>query len=130
MVKNYCFLIIGSIFILANIITSQSIDGNYFGINNNNEKSYASFLINIRNLQEFKVFYPLAKKIYGIKIDEEVFQEQIKTKKEITKLQTLLTVNPKQKNILYDLYLLYRQQNSNLAQEYLNKAQLIDPTVK
>lgn len=130
MVKNYCFLIIGSIFILINIIASQSIDVNYFGINNNNEKSYANFLINIRNLPEFNTFYPLAKKIYGVKIDEEVFQEQIKTKKEIVKLQSLLAINPKQKNLLYNLYLLYQKQNSNLAQEYLNKARLVDPMVK
>jgi len=131
MVKNYCFLIIGSVFVLLNIIVSQNINTNYFGIINNDENSHINFLISIRSLPEFNTYYSLAKKIYGTKVDEGVFQEQIKTKKEIAKLQSLLAINPKQKNLLYDLYLLYQQKGDlQSAQEYLRKAQLIDPMVK
>lgn len=131
MLKNYCLLILGLSFVVANIFLSQNLDSGYFKVANGDEKSFANLLIKIKALPDFNTFYSLGQKIYGTKIEEDVFQEQIKMEKEILRIQSLLTLNPKQKYLLYNLYLLYQQKgDTHQAQEYLNKAKLIDPTVK
>jgi len=130
MLKNYGFMLLSLMVVAANIFISQNLSKDYLGLIRNEQKAYASFLIGIKKLPEFADYYNLALKIYGQKFSIRVFQEQVKNQEDIQKMQAFLVINPRQKNILYNLYLLYQKQgNEKLAQEYLNKARYIDPNV-
>ena len=131
MLKNYGFILVGLIIIIFNLFFSQNLPKNYFALVKNDQKAYANFLINIKKLPEFASYYNLALKMYSQKFSNQVFYEQVKNQENIQKMQTLLIINPHQKNILYNLYLLYQQKgDEKLAQEYLNKAKAIDPGIK
>jgi len=131
MLKNYGFCIVGFLIVLLNIIVSQNLPASYFQITKNNQEAYASFLRSIQKLPEFSAFFQMGKNIFGQEMNQYVFKEHYENEKNIRQMQTLLTINPYQKNTLYNLYLLYKQEGDvKLAQEYLSKAQAIDPMVR
>jgi len=125
----FCYFLL-IIFLFLNIFTSQQISSLYFQIANNQKTARLKFLVYLRSSPLFEQFYQVAKNSYGQGINEVVFDDKIKLQNQIFKMQKLLQLNPKQKNILYNLYLLYQLKNTNLAREYLHKAQLIDPMIK
>ena len=54
-----------------------------------------------------------------------------KRKETMAEFESLLQKNPKSRDLLYNLYLLYNEDGNKIkAEEYLKKAKEIDPTVK
>ncbi|NCP17529.1 hypothetical protein GW853_03210 [Candidatus Kuenenbacteria bacterium] len=71
------------------------------------------------------------KVIYGDEIEKQVFAEKYQRQQQISTLEVLLQKNPQARDVLYTLYQLYLADGkTNNAQEYLKKAQQIDPMIK
>lgn len=69
--------------------------------------------------------------IYGKDIENEVFFEENQRKEEIKKLKLILEKNPKARDLLLKLAVLYFEDNNfSQAKFYYQKAKEIDPAVK
>ncbi len=118
-------------FLLINIYYSQKVSPLYFSLIGGNKTSVVSFLQKIKNLPVFNQFLSMNSNIYGPLIKDEINRTETARKENITKLESLLEKNPKSRDVLYDLYLLYKEEGNNgKAVEYLNRAREIDPTLK
>jgi len=127
--KIFLFLaIFGYAFI--NIFFSQNISPLYFQVAKENRQAVVNFLSQIKNYPAFGSFLATNKNIYDDSLEQEVFAESIKRKQTIENYEELLEQNPKSRDILYNLYLLYHEENNELkAAEYLKRAREIDPAL-
>jgi tetratricopeptide (TPR) repeat protein len=135
--RNFTFVLL-SIFVMSllllylfvNILSSQLISPLYFQIAKEDRKSVIVFLEKIKDFPSFPYFLDIHKKIYGNQIEQNVFAEEVKRKETIQNLELLLTRNSKSRDILYNLSILYHEDdNPKKAGEYLKRAQEIDPTI-
>jgi len=119
-----------SLVLLSNIVVSQTTHPLYFQIINDDKKAVVEFLKKIKPIAEFPYFFEMSKKIYGEEIEKDVFAETWERKAMIIKLEQLLVKNPKARDVLYGLYLLYHKEGNKIkANEYLDKAKEIDPSL-
>lgn len=119
------------LYLFVNILSSQLISPLYFQIAKEDRKSVIVFLEKIKDFPSFPYFLDIHKKIYGNQIEQNVFAEEVKRKETIQNLELLLRRNSKSRDILYRLSLLYREEgNQTKADEYLNKAKVIDLVIK
>ena len=82
-------------------------------------------------LPAFPLFLQMNKNIYGGSLKQEVFAKDNKRKETIAKFESLLQKNPKSRDLLYNLYLLYQEDgNGTKAEEYLRRAKVIDPMIE
>lgn len=89
-----------------------------------------SFLQKIKKLPVFNQFLSMNSNIYGPSIMDEINNIETARKQNIGKLESLLEKNPKSRDVLYDLYLLYKEEGNNMrAQQYLEKAKAVDPSI-
>ncbi|OGK21455.1 hypothetical protein A2866_02055 [Candidatus Roizmanbacteria bacterium RIFCSPHIGHO2_01_FULL_39_8] len=136
--KNYTFVLLSIfgisfllVYLSVNILSSQLISPLYFQIIKEDRKSFIVFLEKIKDFSSFPYFLGMHKRIYGNRIEQDVFAKEVKRKETIQNLELFLTRNPKSRDILYRLSLLYRDEgNQTKADEYLNKARVIDPVIK
>jgi len=118
------------VFVIINAASSQTISSVYFGLINNDKKAAVDFLIKIAPVSEFGIQLTKYVKLYGADIESAVFKDQREKKQTINKLEQLLAINPKSRDILYGLYLYYdRLGEKNKAQEFLRRAKDIDPLI-
>lgn len=118
------------VYLFANNLSSQLISPFYFQIAKEDRKSAIVFLEKIKDFPFFPYFFDMHKKIYGDRIEQDVFAEEVKRKETIQNLELLLTHNSKSRDILYKLSVLYGEDgNAKKAGEYLKRAQEIDPTI-
>ena len=118
------------IFLLFNILASQAISSLYVGVVNDNRNSIVEFLKRIKPLPIFQSQLDHYKNIYGKTIEQEVYAQDIRVNNKIIQLEKLLALNPESRDVLYNLYILYSEKgNRQKAQEYLRKAQEIDPNI-
>jgi tetratricopeptide (TPR) repeat protein len=118
------------LFLLFNIIASQTISPLYFNLVNDGKKSTINFLQKIRNQEFFTKIYQMNKNIYGENIENEVFGNEKNRQLLITNYQQALEKNPESRDALYNLYILYKKEgNLTKAKEFLYKARLIDPNL-
>ncbi len=116
------------IFLLLNIVTSQTVSSLYYEIINDKEAPVASFLKKIRFLPEFANIFKMNKNIYGPSLANDVFQDQKQRQDLIKKFEQALSQNPQSPEALYNLSLLYRKEGDPIkANDYLNRAKEIDP---
>lgn len=118
-------------YILANIILSQSISPLYFAVMKDDESSSATFLRRIRHLPQFDQAMRYQEEIYGEKLRDDVFKEELGRKQLISKLEYAYNINPKAREVLYGLSKLYEEDgNKEKAEQYLHKAKGIDPMIE
>lgn len=125
------FLIFIVVLLLAaNIVSSQNISGLYFRLVDGGKQATVEYLKTIKTLPQFRKDLDRQKALFGQNIENEVFEEEVRRKQRIKELEGLLQKNPKSRDILYALYLLYNEEgNKQIANEYLRKAQEIDPNI-
>ncbi len=117
-------------FLILNLIYSQTISPIYFQMINNNKKAVVSFLEKIKTFPEFQKILEMNKNIYGKTVGEETFRQENEKKLMINNLEQKLMINPKARDILYSLFLLYKEKGDNLtAKKYLKQAKEVDPAI-
>ena len=135
---KYIFLTAGKVFlylflflsILLNIFSSQLISPLYFQLVKEDKNAVISFLNKIKNFPVFPAFLTMNKNIYGDSLEEEVFAENKKREEMIAEYEILLQKTPKSRDILYNLYLLYKEDGNKIkAEEYLRRAKEVDPSI-
>lgn len=119
------------VFLAINIFFSQNISPLFLKVINFDYQSTVIFLKKIKKTPYFSKELTKFKKIYGQKIVNDVLFEDIQREKEIKKLKDFLKLNPDSRDLLYNLYFLYKEAgDEKLAKEYLQKAKAIDPWIK
>jgi tetratricopeptide (TPR) repeat protein len=118
------------IFLIINIYFSQNISSLYQEIINNEKEAVISYLKKIKKQPFFKSELKKFTQIFNQSIAKEVFFEDEQRKIKIKKLKEALKKNPKSRDILTNLAILYQEDgNDKLAQEYFNKAKEVDPNL-
>ncbi len=116
--------------LLANIFASTEFPLIYDQVLNNNKEAVVVFLNDLRKTVFFKPELARAQKLFGYSIRSGVFGDESKTKKEITKMEELLKLNPNSRDVLYKLYLLYYKIGEDSKSRYfLQRARKIDSTL-
>ena len=119
------------LFLIFNLVSSQAISPLYFQFVGNDKNSAIDLLEKIKKFPEFQKILEMNKNIYGKTIEKEVYRQENDEISMINNLEQQLRINPKAKDILYRLYLLYKEKGNNLtAEKYLKQAQELDPTLK
>lgn len=117
-------------FVVVNIFSSQIISPFYLRLVNEDRGAVVSFLKKIMLLPQFTNEYKNYHTIYGETLENEVFSEKKAREKKINELEQILVNNPKERDVLYSLYLLYRETgNDKMAGEYLERAKAVDPSI-
>ena len=118
------------IFLIINIYFSQNISLLYQKILNNEKEAVISYLKKIKKQPFFKSELKKFTQIFDQSIAKEVFFENEQRKIKIQKLKEALKKNPKSRDILTNLAIIYQEDgNDKLAQEYFNKAKEVDPNL-
>jgi len=118
------------IFLIINIYFSQNISFLYQEIINNEKEAVISYLKKIKKQPFFKSELKKFTQIFNQSIAKEVFFEDEQRKIKIQKLKEALKKNPKSRDILTNLAIIYQEDgNDKLAQEYFNKAKEVDPNL-
>ena len=119
------------IYLFLNILFSQNISTLFFGVIDNQKQAAVDYLKKIKLLPQFNKELEYYIQIFGKEIGDEVFRDEKKRKEKITELEQLLTKNDRARDVLYGLYLLYKEDENNLkAEKYLMRVKEIDPNVK
>ena len=119
------------VFIMINLVVSQNISPLYFQMINDEKRTVATYLTDIRKLPFFSSELIRYKNKYGEGVEKEVFKIEEARRKNITKLENALKDNPSSRDLLYNLSILYREAGDETrAGEYLKLAKEIDPNVK
>lgn len=126
------FLILISILFLGfNIFQSQSISSLFSDVVNGQRQGVVDYLKKIMELPQFKGELENYKSNYGASLEDEVFSDEKKREEKIALYEQILQKNSKSRDILYGLYLLYKEEGDNSrAQDYLRQAKEIDPDIK
>lgn len=123
-------LLVSLIFLLLNILASQTIDSSYFNLINNDKNAVINFLKKIKPLPEFKNLLITNQNIFDNSLEKDVFSEDLARKTMINNFEQLLNKNPSSRDILYSLFLLYNASGDKIkTREYFNKVQKIDPNL-
>jgi len=119
-------------FVLINIYSSQTIHPLFIRLVNQPQKpDVILFLKKIKGTKEFSQQLDYFKNLYGEEIEKEVYAEEVKRREEIKKLEAILPKNPKARDVLVKLAILYFEDGKpNAAKDYYQKAKAIDPLVK
>lgn len=124
-------LIAGTAFLLLNILSSQTVSPLYSGLVNEDKQATATYLQKIRLLPQFTQELPLYESKFGPEFKDLVYSDEHKRQAMIAQLEQMLNQNPKARDVLYGLYLLYKEgRNGSRAPEYLRRAQEVDPMIK
>ncbi len=126
------FLIFFSlIYLVLNIFASESISSLYPKLVNEEKVSAIEYLRKISPLPIYKNELTRYKSVFGTSLENEVLQEKRSKDQLIQKLEQLLTLSPKSRDVLYSLFLIYNERGDKTkAQNYFNQAKEIDPTIK
>lgn len=117
-------------FVVVNIFSSQIISPVYLRLVNEDRGAVVSFLKKIMLFPQFTNEYKNYHTIYGKAFENEVFSEKKAREKKINELEQILVNNPKERDVLYSLYLLYRADgDEKQAGEYLERAKAVDPAI-
>ncbi len=120
-----------SIFLTLNIAASELISPIYLGMINEQKKSVVGYLKKILFLPFYKKELLVYQNIYGSGLESEVLKEKITKDSLIKKLEQILEKNPKERDVLFNLYRLNKEGGDDKrAYEYLQKAKEVDPTIK
>jgi tetratricopeptide (TPR) repeat protein len=135
--KNYFYYwfkislsFVATFFLIFNLYFSQKVSPLYEKLINNEKQAVISYLKKIKKQPFFKSELKKFTQIFNQPIVKEVFFEDEQRKIKIQKLKEALKKNPKSRDILTNLAILYYEDgNDKLAQEYFNKAKEVDPNL-
>lgn len=117
------------LFLVANIIFSQEMPSLYYSLAKNEPGSVVQTLQFARLVPDFYEFFP---EVSGIMSQQaqEIYEETNTRKSQIDVLKASLQKHPLSPDILYALHILYAAEGQQgLADEYLQQARALDPTV-
>ena len=118
-------------FLIFNLFYSQSVSPLYSQFVNENKKAVVEYLKKIKNLPSFNTQLFIFENIYDNQLKQDVFQEENGRNLQIKKLEQVLQINPKARDVLYGLYQLYLEKGDKItAGKYLKQAKEVDPDVK
>jgi len=133
MIKRFAWgtlLSLAGAYVLLNVVFSQLISPLYFRQVTDERDAIVPYLQSVRSLPTFQKDLILYKNLYGKRIEEEVFYNDMLRENKIKELEETLLKNPSSRDTLYNLYLLYSQAgNESKALEYHARALLIDPAL-
>ncbi|MEO6508702.1 MAG: hypothetical protein ABIO02_02005 [Patescibacteria group bacterium] len=120
------------IFVSLNIVASQqSVAPLYFSFVAEDRDAVEQTLHNTQSLEEFPDVLEMQRNIYGESIYDGIFKENKERLDSIQNLEQILQQNPKAREVLYALSVLYKEGNQPIkSQQYLQKAQEIDPLLR
>lgn len=122
-------VILGSAFLASNIVTSQLIHPLYNGLVNDDQQSWITFFKLSKNKPEFESYLKEVQGTYR-ELKPHMDGERVTKQETIRKLEDYLAQNPKARDVLYALSILYRETDDPVkADEYLRQAREIDPSV-
>jgi tetratricopeptide (TPR) repeat protein len=122
--------ILGGIFVTANVFASQVVHPLYFSFITEDRAAVTQVLRRVRFTSLYPELFAMQEQIYGRTLDDDVNKEVKQRAGDITILERYLAVNPNARDILYNLALLYKENgNSQKADEYLKRAQEVDPEI-
>ncbi|MFA9288333.1 MAG: hypothetical protein ACEQSA_00440 [Weeksellaceae bacterium] len=128
--KQSLWLLVAIAFItlVANIYASQFMPDFYYQMVAGNRKGAVEFYRQARSLQSFQFIQPeTTQTIAGY--TDEIEVENRRRDELIVELEELLSVNPKSRDVLQSLVILYEQRGDEVkAQEYKQKLFEVDPT--
>lgn len=120
-----------TLILILNIFFSQYISPLYEGVALGKREAVITYLRKIRLLPEYKSELGNYIEIFGEKIEDDVTAVDRDRKDKIESLEQILTKNNQARDVLYGLYLLYKENgNNSKAGQYLEKAKAIDPNIK
>lgn len=132
-IKNLKIFIVSLsvIFLFSNLISSQLISPLYSQLLvAENKNSAIQYLQKIRGLPTFNQELKKYKKIYGEAIEREVYRPEEEKNAKIRNLRLALEKNSKSRDILYGLYLLYKEKGDlKTGEDYFRRAQELDPNI-
>ncbi len=129
-VQTSIALVLG-LWLLFNLVSSQLMSPLYFNLVSENRLAAASYLKHIQMLPQFLAELNKYRQIYGADIADFVFADKRQETQEINIYEAALCKNPESVTALYNLSLLYGENgNTQKAEEYLNKAKELDPSIK
>jgi hypothetical protein len=127
---SFLFIIFLLLFLILNVYLSQTISPLYEKLTSNDKKATIEYLKKIKTLPQFKTELKKFAAIFGRQIVKEVFFEDEQRKIKIKKLEEALKKNPKSRDVLMSLAILYQEDgNEKLAREYFNKVKEVDPNL-
>lgn len=116
--------------LIGNIVGSQLIPSSYFAFVREDKSAVLDLLKAMKLQPEFPSLAGIQRSIYGPSIDEELFAEERRREERINELEELLKSNPKSRDVLYALSVLYTEKKDlNRSNIYLKRAREIDPLV-
>lgn len=123
---------LSALFLLANIYFSQTLHPLFFKLVGQKDKETAIlFLKKIKGQAEFEKQMAYFKRLYSDEIENQVYQDERKRKEEIKKLEQILLLNPKARDVLIKLAILYFEDgNFNKARQYYQTAKEVDPLLE
>lgn len=131
--KTKTLLIYGAIliFILLNILSSQTVSSLFFGFSQGKKEESVDFLKKVREEVYFPGLFDRISGYFNEDLNDEVYSETLQRQSKIQELLALLSRNPKARDVLYNLHVLYLLEGEEeIAQDYLKRAQEVDPEIK
>src|SRR3989344_3093589 len=93
------------LFLLANILFAVSLP-NIDSVVSGKSEDIVNFMKRARTLTPFHALFPEIKSTF-VAYEREVYKDDRERRIMISKLEGALTINPKSRDVLYSLYLLY-----------------------
>lgn len=116
--------------LIGNIVGSQLIPSSYFAFVQEDKTAAVELLRAMKLRPEFPTLAGIQRSIYGPSIDQELFAEERGREERINELEELLKSNPKSRDVLYALSVLYKEKKDmSRSDAYLKRAREIDPLV-
>ncbi|MCS6956590.1 MAG: hypothetical protein NZM02_01960 [Patescibacteria group bacterium] len=127
---SYFFYFLLGLFLIFNVFFSQNTNSLFVNVVSFEKKSIVEFLKKIKNEKYFEKQLLYFENIFQESLKNDVFKEENELNDKIKKLEQILEKNPKSKDVLYSLSILYKQKNNEKkANEYFQKAKEIDPLI-
>ncbi|MCX7955498.1 MAG: hypothetical protein N2593_00070 [Patescibacteria group bacterium] len=127
---NYFFYFFLILFLISNMFFSQNINSLFIKIVNFEKKPTIEFLKKIAEKPYFEKQLLYFENIFQESLKNSVFKEKNELNDKIKKLEQILEKNPKSRDVLYSLSVLYHQKkDEKKANEYFQKAKEIDPLI-
>ena len=119
------------IFLYINIISSQSISPLYFNLVNGDKTAAVEFLKKLQTHPDFVDQFNFYKGFFGSDVQAALSADSRERNMQIQKLEVLLKQNPRARDVLYALSVLYNEEgNKAKAEEYMKKTQEVDPNIR
>lgn len=117
------------LFLATNILFAVSLPDIDSMISDSN-KELVDFMKRARKISSFqRVLYEM-KTVFAAH-EQEVYKDDRERQQKISRLEEILIINPKSRDVLYSLYLLYdKAGDEQKADEYLQRAKEVDPRVE